>query len=1273
MEEASSLAAAVGASGLAPPERYEIDSDRLNWPLDQASGVPGLPEGVAVMPAPHSHAAVLKMPCASGKTYTVRRDLVGMAKEKIVLVCTCNRLFTRATCSDWAGLYGDENVYCYLDGLGQSDAAKEAKRQLKALCERGHGVLFVSIESFLVLNGILEPARVGALLLEETSELASKMLSETCPCVRPFRLLKAVAQEVPRVMYTDADFEVDGSLDGRCKRLAHYLRPNLPLRIFTLSRCAAHIRRSVRPYFDHPSAESGLNFDAWWAQLRAYLKSWRRTGDASNNRVAVACSSRTMLRSVCALAKAEGCFWCDYSSETDDEIKNIELAEPAVFWVDVGLVAFTQTLSVGVDPQGISFAAVFMYAAPVGCSVRCLMQGVLRFGRDASFPLACTTIFACIKGRPLTGAALERHQMRMENTSYFIRACKLLIEDRAQRVLQEGAAELAIRSVGLVGRGGLSASCAAIDAHGGFTSTYVAPTDEEIEIAAWAVAEQTEQREDLYSVVKAGFLRHGWIENGAALDAQAEQAFLRLPAPEESDRVAVAMYDVEVDKQISSLMNAKEQSEWFLRQLRGGTFESADAFHEHCFELVGLSFLSAAEKVFVRHWALLRRLPRSLLSTVSADEIVHLQQKREAIELHAQGTCVGHAVLVAQEAVRRSEAKSKRGAERHQQRMSNASKIASLDRVASLLLSSTSPSFFGAPGSEVLVLGTASASVVRALEAERRDQPTADGEELLLTLRSYERQICGYAEEAGLVTTIRRVCSKAYIRVDVKTRQVELTPQDDHGDSSNMSRRRASLLTTSVPGQPPPPKKPKREREIVAVVFEREQFAYKDSAGCQAVRDYSVDWKVESPHVKGLSASSRDWLESHAGHSMLTPSELRLAVEDDLCVLDPPPNPPGEGPHEDRPVGNAHSAGTLSAHSFTPAKPPRKSADGFTSRAEVLPWARVTELMDRISAQLALDLDKDMRKMLERGRDTLRRLHRDAIALPSDADGNRWKPTFYARRMPLGRLTAGSSSLQPMPKELRQWLYRGILHDLDFVNAHPTEILGLVKVARPESWKQDAPALTAYVANRNELLEKIVQWYGLPGRDFAKTAVLVVIYGGELRFWRRKVKCPVSAEKPDLPELLQLQRDASWARNIIFTESPFSSCIAPLKERVRSLRRNAGRTEEELNRSIFSYILGHVESMALEAACVVLERRGYVPTSLIYDGCLVTHNPHGDLDAALREAEVAVEAALGFSGLKLKEADMFNVASFDIEFTSRKMARQAALDAVSGGEGGEGN
>ena len=123
--------------------------------------------------------------------------------------------------------------------------------------------------------------------------------------------------------------------------------------------------------------------------------------------------------------------------------------------------------------------------------------------------------------------------------------------------------------------------------------------------------------------------------------------------------------------------------------------------------------------------------------------------------------------------------------------------------------------------------------------------------------------------------------------------------------------------------------------------------------------------------------------------------------------------------------------------------------------------------------------------------------------------------------------------------------------------------------------------------------------------------------------------------------------------------------VDSLKDRIRALRRNAGRSEEEINRSAFSYIIGHLESMALEAACKVLERNGFKPTSKIYDGGLTTHNPDGNLDSTLRAAEAAVEVALGFPGLKLKEKPMYALAPFAFEGRSRAAARQAAVDAAS--------
>ena len=1248
------------SAALTLPERYEVDSDRLNWPLNQADGVPGLPDGVPILPSARSHAAVLRMPCASGKTYTVRRDLVEVAVQTLVVVATCNRLFTRATCKDWEALYGEENVYCYLDGLGKSEAAKEAKCRLKQMCERGRGVLFISIESFLVLNGMIDPSAVGALLLEETCELASKMLSTTCPCVRPFRLLRDFARGAERIIYTDADFEADGREDGRCIRLARYLCPQLPIRIFTVSRTADHVKRSAKLFFDHPDTEAGIDFNAWWAQLTAFLKQWRRTGDASGSRIGVACSSRAMVRRVCTLARELGLHWCDYTSETDDNVKNSELAAPAEHWVEVGLVAFTQTLSVGVDPVGIQFAAIFVYAAPVGCSVRCLLQGALRFGRDAMFKLHCTTVFVCMQGRPLQGGALKRLQERMEGTSYYHRALQSMETERAERVIAERNLHSAVASV--AGHAP-SSSAAGVYAFGGVRSTYVVPTDEELAIAAWTRAEEMEQREDLYNVLKRGFLRHGWIENGAALDQQAATAFNRLPPPEE-ETSAITLHEVAVGKQVSSLMEPEQQFDWALQLIRGGTFSSIDVFHEHCYGLMELSFHTAGEKVLLRTWTLLRRLPRLLVETVVARELIELRKRREAIEMHALGICVGATQLFALEAVKRAEAKSEAGADRHTLRLVQARRLAVCDEVAGLLMTPGSPSFFVDPGEVENVVGTAKPSVVRALEQSRRGVECDEVEGLLVSLRAMERRLGVQAEKCGLLPTIRRVCRQAHVDLDIKTRKVEINTVGE--ERSNAARR---LANVAAPAQGPACKK--REAEIVAVVIQRTRYSYTSTSGEVVERDYALDWKVESPHVKGLMASAREWLTAHGEARVILPSELRREIEEELGILDEQPNPPGEGPHEDRPQGNALSAGAFTTTGgFAPARKPRTTAEGYLLRDEAVPWDRLCQLTCLVSAQLALTLDSDMRTMLERGRRVLDRLKRDSSGLVADANGIRWKHTFYARRMPLGRLTGGGSSMQPMPNLLRQWLYRGLLHDIDFVNAHPTIMLGLVKLHRYDSWQRDAPCLAEYVAHRHAFLDKIVRWYGLPDRDFAKTAILVAINGGELQYWRRKVKSPASPLKPDLPELLQLQREALWVRNtIVFSESAFSGMIDPLKGMISKLSRNSGRTEEELNRSAFSYVLGHMESMALEAACKVLTQHMFIPTSLIYDGCLVMHNSDGNLETVLREAETAVASALGFEGLELKEKDMFGLAEFSIVHSSRDAARQAAIDAVGADNG----
>ena len=174
----------------------------------------------------------------------------------------------------------------------------------------------------------------------------------------------------------------------------------------------------------------------------------------------------------------------------------------------------------------------------------------------------------------------------------------------------------------------------------------------------------------------------------------------------------------------------------------------------------------------------------------------------------------------------------------------------------------------------------------------------------------------------------------------------------------------------------------------MAVVFRRTRYSYKTPSGGMMERDHALDWKVESPHTKGLMASARDWLTAHGDDRVILPSELRREIEEDLGILDENLNDPGQGPLEDRPQGNALSSGVLVATGgFTPARTPRSSAQGYLHCLEAVPWDRLCRLTDLVSAQLALTLDTGMRTMLERGRRVLDRLKSDSSGIVRSLTG----------------------------------------------------------------------------------------------------------------------------------------------------------------------------------------------------------------------------------------------------------------------------------------------
>ena len=510
---------------------------------------------------------------------------------------------------------------------------------------------------------------------------------------------------------------------------------------------------------------------------------------------------------------------------------------------------------------------------------------------------------------------------------------------------------------------------------------------------------------------------------------------------------------------------------------------------------------------------------------------------------------------------------------------------------------------------------------MRALEIFRKDPESLDygAKDLLQTLRGFEGSLGIRGRPVGLADTIRRIYKMAYVDMVImapKTKRGthsdaynsdesdnddndpdegmddEDTPQGRTIDSRNPTgspavptsananeRRRKSLMRKNLaPTQvsdtadsagPSNARsvKPEREKAIKAVTFKRHQ---------DESHDFAFDWKVASPHAPPLLACSREWHEAHGTQTILVPQDLRQALEEDLGIHEEALPPPGQGAYEDRPAGNARESGTLrnaaSAEAvFVPPTKPRSTKEGYLELPEMLPWEPLRELIDEVNALLGGILQHDVRSKLERGKKALKRMQTNAEPLEEE-QGIKSKPTFYGRRMPIGRLTGGGSSMPPVPNVLRQKLYRGLLHDLDFVNCHPTIMLGLVRKHRAQTWERDAPTLLRYVEHRHDFLDEIARYYGLPGagskvgRDLAKTAILVVINGGVLTYWRTKVKSPVSPLKPDLPALLQLQREALWVREtIVFKESAFAHPIAhrphPQAEAQRGPHR--GRFEEE--------------------------------------------------------------------------------------------------------------
>ena len=281
----------------------------------------------------------------------------------------------------------------------------------------------------------------------------------------------------------------------------------------------------------------------------------------------------------------------------------------------------------------------------------------------------------------------------------------------------------------------------------------------------------------------------------------------------------------------------------------------------------------------------------------------------------------------------------------------------------------------------------------------------------------------------------------------------------------------------------------------------------------------------------------------------------------------------------------------------------------------------------------------------------------DREALPAH-EGIRRLDVTYGKRSILCRRTASYPSMQACPSSLRPLLLKNYYHDIDIVNCHPTL---MIQVCETMGKLIAIPKLKEYVANRNDMLQRIADHFGVE-KAGCKFAVLRLLNGGSVQKWIKDVGLPAETDT-DQPDLRDLAEEARVIRACFFEymEQKQPGIVEQLRELARA-RKAASASNAAIDRAAFSACMFEVEDSVLAVVDGHFRSTGWTVASLIYDGMHVEHRD-GDaqdpqtgrwlrLEEAMRAAEAAVQRKLGYK-IDLKEKPLFEkpiVEAEEIEY-----------------------
>lgn len=198
-----------------------------------------------------------------------------------------------------------------------------------------------------------------------------------------------------------------------------------------------------------------------------------------------------------------------------------------------------------------------------------------------------------------------------------------------------------------------------------------------------------------------------------------------------------------------------------------------------------------------------------------------------------------------------------------------------------------------------------------------------------------------------------------------------------------------------------------------------------------------------------------------------------------------------------------------------------------------------------------------------------------------------------------------ASTLASMTRVLRHHVQRGLYHDLDIVNCHPTVALQLF-----QRHGLPAPLLQRYVSDKDVWQQRLQELTQQP-KDDVKKLLLSMLNVGYVETWRDKVfyTGPLPAEIQDLRDEIKRNRDA----------------LLELEPYCQVLRWCEASEKRKPRRSAWSILLQDIERRIMECLVQAAEADDWVISAHVYDGFMAQQRgdtplqPHV-MDAWCREA-----------------------------------------------------